>query len=90
MTTVFVILLISLTPLLLSLLLLPKAKQRWETRLRQARNRARITPNQTRVNRYPTQIIGDISCVYNARSPYIRCAVNPAGPCQNCLDYQPR
>ncbi len=80
MTTVFLILLISLTPLLLSLLLLPKAKQRWQTRLRRARNR---------VSRYPTHI-GDLSCAYNARSPHIRCAVNPSGPCQNCLDYQPR
>lgn len=84
------ILLISLTPLVLSLLLLPKAKQRWETGLRQARNRVSSTPNhQTRVNRYPTYI-GDLSCAYNARSPHMRCAVNPSGPCQNCLDYQPR
>lgn len=90
MTTVIVILLISLTPLLLSLLLLPKANQRWQTRLRQARNRVRTIPNQTWVNPCPTQIIGDISCVYNARSPHMRCAINPAGPCQNCLDYQPR
>jgi hypothetical protein len=33
-------------------------------------------------------IIGDISCTYNARSPYVRCAVNPDGLCQNCRDYQ--
>lgn len=34
-------------------------------------------------------LIGDISCKFNARSGYIRCAINPSGPCQNCLDYQP-
>jgi hypothetical protein len=83
------ILLISLTPLVLSLLLLPKAKQRWETGLRQARNGVNSTSRQTGVNPYPTYL-GDLSCAYNARSPHMRCAVNPSGPCQNCLDYQPR
>lgn len=34
-------------------------------------------------------LIGDISCEYNARSSYIRCAVNPDGPCQDCRFYQP-
>ena len=33
-------------------------------------------------------IIGDISCRYNARSPYIRCAVSPGGLCENCREYQ--
>ncbi len=29
-------------------------------------------------------VIGDASCAYNARSPYIRCAVNPSGSCKEC------
>jgi hypothetical protein len=33
-------------------------------------------------------IIGDVSCRYNARSPYIRCAVNPGGLCEGCREYQ--
>jgi Family of unknown function (DUF6464) len=33
-------------------------------------------------------VIGDLSCSYNAKSPYIRCAVNPDGLCQDCRDYQ--
>ncbi|MEA5496681.1 DUF6464 family protein [Limnoraphis robusta Tam1] len=33
-------------------------------------------------------LIGDITCQYNARSSYIRCAVNPSGPCQDCRFYQ--
>ena len=33
-------------------------------------------------------IIGDISCRLNARSPYLRCAVNPFGPCEDCQQYQ--
>jgi hypothetical protein len=32
--------------------------------------------------------IGDLSCEFNARSPHIRCAVNPEGPCQGCRAYQ--
>jgi hypothetical protein len=33
---------------------------------------------------------GDATCRYNAQSELIRCAVNPAGPCQTCLHYEPR
>lgn len=33
--------------------------------------------------------IGDLSCVYNARSPLLRCAVQPArNACTHCPDYQ--
>ena len=35
-------------------------------------------------------VIGDLSCSYNARSPYIRCAVNPDGLCQDCRHYHNR
>lgn len=49
-----------------------------------------------RINRDPEEqyiegvgyIIGDITCIYNARSPYIRCAVNPGGLCQDCRYYE--
>ncbi|MGD1906043.1 MAG: DUF6464 family protein [Leptolyngbyaceae cyanobacterium] len=33
-------------------------------------------------------IIGDASCQMNARSPYLRCAFNPCGPCQGCQFYE--
>lgn len=33
-------------------------------------------------------VIGKVSCKYNARSPHIRCAVNPDGPCQDCRYYE--
>ncbi|MBW4539295.1 MAG: hypothetical protein KME43_09115 [Myxacorys chilensis ATA2-1-KO14] len=33
-------------------------------------------------------LIGDFSCRYNARSPYIRCATNPMGPCDSCRYYE--
>ena len=35
-------------------------------------------------------VIGDISCQFNGRSPFIRCAVNPDGPCADCRYYQER
>ncbi|MBD2459923.1 hypothetical protein H6G89_02590 [Oscillatoria sp. FACHB-1407] len=33
-------------------------------------------------------MIGDITCLYNARSELLRCAVNPEGPCDRCVHYQ--
>jgi hypothetical protein len=35
-------------------------------------------------------MVGDITCDQNARSPYLRCAVNPMGPCDGCMAYEPR
>ncbi len=35
-------------------------------------------------------LIGDISCKFNARSGYMRCAVNPIGPCGGCRHYEQR
>ena len=35
-------------------------------------------------------LVGDISCQYNARSGYLRCAVNPSGPCESCRFYEER
>ncbi|NMF83753.1 DUF6464 family protein [Nodosilinea sp. P-1105] len=35
-------------------------------------------------------MIGDITCDLNARSAYLRCAVNPMGPCDGCSAYAPR
>lgn len=33
-------------------------------------------------------MMGDLTCRFNARSHYIRCAVNPQGPCQACPHYE--
>ncbi|MCH9713896.1 MAG: DUF6464 family protein [Cyanobacteriota bacterium] len=35
-------------------------------------------------------VIGDPLCRYNARSPLLRCAVLPAGPCERCAHFAPR
>ncbi|MEB3352111.1 MAG: DUF6464 family protein [Cyanobacteriota bacterium] len=35
-------------------------------------------------------VIGDPACRFNARSPLLRCAVLPEGPCDSCSHYSPR
>jgi hypothetical protein len=35
-------------------------------------------------------VVGDITCLYNARSELLRCAVVPHGPCQECSAYESR
>ncbi len=32
-------------------------------------------------------VIGDPLCRYNARSPLLRCAVLPDGPCERCIHF---
>ena len=34
-------------------------------------------------------VIGDITCLYNARSEMLRCAINPSGSCDRCVHHQP-
>jgi hypothetical protein len=34
-------------------------------------------------------VIGDLTCLYNARSELLRCALNPSGPCDRCVHHQP-
>ncbi len=35
-------------------------------------------------------VIGNPNCHFNARSPLLRCAVLPEGPCTSCAHFQPR
>jgi hypothetical protein len=36
------------------------------------------------------QLLGDLTCLNNARSPYLQCAINPTGECDRCKDYEKR
>lgn len=95
--TALLIFCLGLTPWLLSLLMM----RSWEAGARERIAAARLAvanrPLQTQLQTadriyieglgYP---IGDITCEYNARSNYIRCAVNPEGPCQDCRYYKAR
>lgn len=93
---------IGFLPSLFSLWLMRKSKARTRSLLR----RAAVTsyPRQPRSRNHHDRIdnrdryylegvgylVGDISCEYNARSGYIRCAVNPSGPCDGCRFYEER
>ena len=93
---------IGFLPSLFSLCLIRKNKARTRALLR----RAAVTssPRQSRSQNHHHQVdnqdryylqgvgylVGDSSCEDNARSGYIRCAVNPSGPCDGCRFYQER
>lgn len=93
------ILALGLMPSLLSLWLLRQREAQMQARFRRAID---LTPIRTQSSesippysdRYYLEgvgyLIGDISCRYNARSGYIRCAVNPEGPCEGCRYYEQR
>jgi len=90
---------IGFLPSLFSLWVIRKTQWRTRLRLRQAAinaSRARIQQHLRPVegDRYYLEgvgfLIGDISCKFNARSGYLRCAINPNGPCQGCRYYEAR
>jgi Family of unknown function (DUF6464) len=76
--------------------LLHKEELRHRQRLLGAIEVTRHSHGYRRVPRDPEEhyiegvgyIIGDLSCFYNACSPYIRCAINPGGLCDGCRDYR--
>lgn len=97
MLTAILILVLGLTPSLFSIWVMRQADARAQERLRLAIESA----SARRFYRVPTipdqqyvegigYIIGDLTCRFNARSSYIRCAVNPFVPCQDCKYYESR
>ncbi|MBD2489019.1 DUF6464 family protein [Aulosira sp. FACHB-615] len=57
----------------------------------QVQRRKRIEQEQElaeAVNRVKPDFVGDRTCKNNAKSPYIRCAINPCGPCKECKYYE--
>ncbi|WNZ23021.1 hypothetical protein HJG54_09220 [Leptolyngbya sp. NK1-12] len=95
MLVAFLIVILGLTPSLLSLWVMRQADARSQARLRLAMesvaNRPlaglRLPPDFHYVEGIG-YMIGDLSCRFNARSGHIRCAVNPCGPCEGCSHYQ--
>ncbi|WP_421657837.1 DUF6464 family protein [Leptothermofonsia sp. ETS-13] len=92
------LILTALIPAVLSLLLMRKAEVRARAQFRAAMNPS-VSHRLGRFYGYPLAsdhryvegvgyIFGDLTCRFNARSPYIRCAVNPAGPCKDCPHYE--
>lgn len=88
---------IGLIPPLISVLVMRQAAPRARERLRLAMEQGAIIVGQTshlspemQYIEGVGQLIGDITCRFNARSAYLRCAVNPEGPCQGCRYYEAR
>lgn len=98
MLKTLLVIVVGFLPSLFSLWMIRKSHMRRETLLRQAAMNPRTGLQQnSRLNlsdRYYLEgvgyLIGDISCRYNAKSGYVRCAVNPSGPCEGCRYYEPR
>ncbi|MCW6037242.1 DUF6464 family protein [Spirulina subsalsa FACHB-351] len=83
-------------PALFSRLFWRKLTQRWQDRLTRAcESPIQYQPIPVRINSpcetpsTPQAWLGDPRCRFSARSPYLRCAVNPQGPCQGCSQFQP-
>ena len=88
---------LGLTPSVISVWMMRRAKERAQARLRaamQASAARAIQRNQIPPDQYYLEgvgyLIGDMTCQFNACSAYIRCAVNPSGPCEECHHYQPK
>lgn len=97
MIVAFFIILLGLSPSLFSVWMMRQADARAQERLRLAMesiaNRQLPPLNLPADHRYVEGIgymIGDLTCEFNARSRYIRCAINPSGPCETCSHYQSR
>ncbi|NJL00022.1 MAG: hypothetical protein HC838_16735 [Spirulinaceae cyanobacterium RM2_2_10] len=54
-----------------------------------ARIKRRLVFAQQRQNLIAGRRDRQRTCRYNAHSAFLRCAVNPSGPCETCGDYAP-
>ena len=71
-------------------------QRRHRYRLRNGRYELSSVALQVRQQRQPADarwwngrwVIGDPRCRFNARSPLLRCAVLPEGPCERCAHFQ--
>ena len=88
---------VGLMPPLLSVWMMRRTSSRTRANLREAMTIAPVRQGRCTTPLFPDRyylegvgyLIGDISCRFNTRSGYLRCAVNPQGPCQGCRYYDP-
>jgi Family of unknown function (DUF6464) len=93
--TALLILMLGLAPSLFSLWVMRRADIQAQARLQfvlesfssRGLPNLRLSSDQTYVEGLG-YITGDLTCRFNARSSYVRCAVNPSGPCQICSHYE--
>lgn len=97
MKWIILLFILAFMPSLLYILLIRRIKRRFNTRLQRIRHRSLYHPSVVaqfsahELARRPPykDYIGDKTCRYNAHSPYLRCAINPSGPCKDCIHYEP-
>ncbi|OUC12282.1 MAG: hypothetical protein B0A82_23495 [Alkalinema sp. CACIAM 70d] len=95
MLEVALILVLGLLPLLWSFLFMQKLEAQAQEDLRRAIAAANRRQMRHLLNRpHPETVriataIGNLNCRHNAHSAYLRCAINPIGPCEGCLHYEP-
>ncbi|MEO1622034.1 MAG: DUF6464 family protein [Cyanobacteria bacterium J06632_3] len=98
--SIALIIVIALVPVVVSLILGLYARKSFQHNLQVAADYA-ASERLRRISTRPRNpdaryvegmglVIGDITCQLNARSPFIRCAVNPSGPCKGCMEYEGR
>lgn len=93
---VALIILLGLSPGLAALWMMQRVQAQTQARLQRAANLValqQVPPQREAEYQYVEGIgymIGDLSCRFNARSSYVRCAVNPYGPCRSCSSYETR
>jgi hypothetical protein len=88
---IIIVVLLSLTPFLLSLFLMRQAEERLRITIQTVRTTMRYRgvslPDSVSNRDYNIEpvgyVIGDITCEFNARSSYLRCAINPLGQCKD-------
>lgn len=98
MLIILIIFIVGFTPALISAWISLRARHRFQGQLEWALETTAQRGVSAYCDRNPDvhyteglgYVIGDISCQMNARSPYLRCAINPLGPCTTCPNYQPR
>ena len=97
MLKTLLVLAIGLLPSLFSWWLMRKTQARTRSQLRRAAMTIPRTQVQQNIRPDPSDryylegvgyLVGDVSCRFNARSGYLRCAVNPNGPCEGCRQYE--
>lgn len=95
MIKIILIVLVALLPTLLGFWFVLNSKRRFRARMRQIRNQnyyqvslSQLPLSSGGITEEYHRYIGDLSCRYNADSPYLRCAVNPSGPCKDCPYYE--
>ncbi|WP_206815716.1 DUF6464 family protein [Chroococcus sp. FPU101] len=94
MIRIIIILILALIPSVFGLEIVRRSQRRFQARMRRIRSEpvypVAIVSDFLDVCEDQTFLIGEISCFYNARSPHLRCAINPSGPCEGCLHYKAR